>query len=141
MNKPPTWYWVVAVIAVLWACMGCASYLHEVMMSPADLAALPAAQQQVWKEMPNWLFGVFAIAVWVGLAGAVALLLRRRIARSLYIVSLLAVIVQFGWIFTQTSIFSAMSFGEAAGFPIVIAVAGVVLIWFSGYATRQGWLR
>lgn len=141
MNKPPTWYWVVAVIGLLWAGMGCASYLHEVMMSPADLAALPAAQQQVWKEMPSWLFGVFAVAVWVGLFGAIALLLRRRIARSLYIVSLIGVIVQFGWMFTMTSILQSMGFVQAAGFPIFIAVMGAALVWFSGFAIRQGWLR
>jgi hypothetical protein len=91
--------------------------------------------------MPKWLFGVFAIAVWFGLASAVTLLFRRSFARSLYIVSLIAVIVQFGWIFTQTPILTLMSFGEAAGFPIVIAIIGAFLIWFSGNATRRGWLR
>ncbi len=141
MNKPPAWFWIVAAVAALWACAGCASYLMQVTMTPADLAALPAAQQEVWRAMPGWLFGVFAIAVWIGLAGAVALLFRRRIARSLYLVSLIAVIIQFGWIFTMTPILKLMGFGEAAGFPIVIAVIQVVMIWFSGYAIRRRWLR
>jgi hypothetical protein len=141
MNKPPTWYWVVAVLATLWALMGCASYLHEVTMSPADLAALPANQQEVWKAMPSWLFADFAIGVWVGLAGAVMLLLRRRIARTFYIVSLVAVIVQFGWMFTMTPILQLMGFMEAAAFPIFIFVMGIVLVWFSGYAIRRGWLK
>ena len=141
MNKPPVWFWVVGVVALLWAGAGCSSYLHEVTMSPADLAAMPTAQADMWRAMPSWLFGVFAIAVWVGLAGAIALLLRRRIARALYIVSLIAVIVQFGYIFGGMHILDKMSFGEAAGFPIVIAVAQAVMIWFSGYATRQGWLK
>lgn len=141
MNKPPTWFWVVAIVAALWACMGCASYLREVMMTEAQLAAMPAAQADMWRAMPQWLFGVFAVAVWVGLAGAVALLLRRRIARSLYIVSLIAVIVQFGYIFGGMHILDKMSFSEAAIFPIFIAVMGAFLIWFSGYAIRRGWLR
>ena len=141
MNKPPTWFWIVAILAVLWACAGCASYLREVTMTPADLAAMPAAQAELWRAMPSWLFGVFAIAVWVGLAGAVALLLRRRVARSLYIVSLIAVIVQFGYVFGGMHILDKMSFGEAAGFPIVIVVLQIVMVWFSGFAIRRGWLR
>ena len=141
VGKPPVWFWVVAAFALLWALLGCASYLHEVTMSPAAMAALPAAQQEIWRATPNWLLGVFAIAVWIGLAGAVALLLRRRIARSLYVVSLVAVIVQFGWIFTQTRIFQLMSFGAAATFPIAIAVIGAALISLSDHAIRRGWLR
>ena len=109
MNKPPAWFWVVAIVATLWACMGCASYLREVMMTPAELAAMPAAQAEMWRAMPSWLFGVFAFAVWVGLAGAVALLFRRRIARSLYVVSLIAVVVQFGYIFGGMHILDKMS--------------------------------
>lgn len=141
MNKPPTWFWIVAVLAILWECMGCISYLREVMMTPADLAALPAAQRDIWLMMPSWLFGVFAIATWIGLAGTVALLLRRRIARTLFIVSLIAILVQFGWVFTQTPVLKTMTFGEAAGLPIVIAVIGAVLVWFSGLAMKRGWLN
>lgn len=141
MSKPPTWFWVVAILALLWACAGCASYLMQVSMTEADIAALPAAEAQTWREMPSWLSGVFALAVWIGLTGAIALVLRRRIARSLYIVSLIAVFVQFGWIFANTGILDRMSFGQAAGFPIVIAVAGAALVWFSGYAIQRGWLR
>lgn len=141
MNKPPSWYWVVAVLAVLWECMGCMAYLSQVTMSPADMAALPAAQRDAWLAMPSWQYAVYAIAVWIGLAGGIALLLRRRIARSLFVISLIAIIVQFGWTFTQTPILRTMSFGEAAGFPIIIAVIGVVLVWFSGLAINRGWLR
>lgn len=141
MNKPPSWYWVVAVLAVLWECMGCFAYLSQVTMSPADMATLPAAQRDAWLAMPSWLYGVYAIAVWIGLAGGIALLLRRRIARSLFAVSLVAIVVQFGWTFTQTPILKTMSFGEAAGFPIFIFVIGAALLWFSGLAIKRGWLR
>lgn len=141
MTKPPTWFWIVAVIALLWGLAGCAAYLMQVTMTPADIAKLPPAQAELMALMPAWLDGVYAIAVWIGLAGAAALLLRRRIARSLYIVSLIAVIVQFGWIFAMTPIFARMGFLEAAGFPIFVAVAGVALIWFAGLATQRGWLR
>lgn len=140
MNKPPTWFWIVAALALLWACAGCASYLAQVSMTEADLAALPPAQADLWRAMPDWLKGVFAIAVWSGLAGAIALLLRRRVARPLYIVSLAAVIVQFGYVFGATRILTTIGPSSAA-FPAFIFVAGVALVWFAGIARGRGWLR
>jgi hypothetical protein len=141
MNKVPGWYWAVAIVALLWGCMGCGAYLMQVTMDPADIAKLPKAQQDIWGMTPGWVLGAYAIAVWFGLFGAIALLLRRRFARSLFVVSVIAVFVQFGWTFTQTPILQLMSFGEAAGFPIFITVFQIALLWFSDHAIKRGWLR
>ena len=141
MNKPPTWFWIVSVLALLWAGAGCAAYLLQVGMSPADMAKLPAAQRAIWAMMPEWVMAAYALAVWLGLAGAVALLLRRRIARSLYIVSLAAVIVQFGWTFLATPILTTVGAVQSLPFPLFIVVAGVALIWLSQIAIARGWLR
>ena len=141
MNKPPSWFWVVSVLALLWGGAGCAAYLSQVTESPADIARLPAAERELEMMLPVWLTGVYAIAVWSGLAGAVALLARRRIARVFYVVSLAAIVVQFGWIFAMTPIIAHMGFAKAAGFPIVIAVLGAALIEFAGFARARGWLR
>lgn len=141
MTKPPTWYWIVAAVALLWALAGCAAYVTQVGMSPADLAELPVAQQEIWAMMPAWVTSAYALAVWIGLAGAVALLLRRRIARSLYVVSLFAVIVQFGWTFLATPILTTVGAAASVPFPLFIVVAGVALVWFSGFAIARGWLR
>jgi hypothetical protein len=141
MNKPPTWYYVVAGVLTLWALIGCYSYLAQVTMSAADLAALPPAQRDMMAALPSWINAVYAIAVWSALAGAVCLLLRRKFARSAYLVSLVAIIVQFGWTLTALPIIQTMGFAEAAGFPIFIAVVGAISVWFAGKATTKGWLR
>nr|WP_293854950.1 hypothetical protein [Sphingomonas sp. SCN 67-18] len=136
----PRWYWAVAVAALLWEAMGCFAYLSQMRMSPAEMAALPAAQRDIWLAMPAWLGGVYAIAVWVGLCGAAALLLRRRWARTCFIVSLLAVLVQFGWVFAATPILQSMGAGAAA-FPLLIVLIAALLVRFSLVAVRRGWLR
>ncbi len=141
MTKPPKWYYAVVGVLTLWALIGCYTYLAQVTMSAADLAALPQAQQDMMAGMPAWLTAVYAIAVWSALAGAIGLLLRMKFARSAYIVSLIAIILQFGWILIMLPIIETMGFAEAAGFPIFIAVVGAISVWFAGKAARHGWLR
>lgn len=46
--------------------------------------------------------------------------------------TLFAIVIQLGWVFTQMPILKAMGFGEAAGFPIVIALIRVLLLWLAG---------
>ena len=50
----------------------------------------------MWEATPPWMVAAYAIAVWVGLAGAALLLMRRKLAVPLLLVSLVAVVVQFG---------------------------------------------
>lgn len=141
MTKPPTWYYAAVGVLTLWALIGCYTYLAQVTMSPADLAALPTAQRDMIAELPVWITAMYAIAVWSALAGAICLLLRLKFARSAYLVSLIAIIVQFGWTLLMLPIIQTMGFAEAAGFPIFIAVVGAISVWFAGKAMRSGWLR
>lgn len=141
MTKPPKYYYGVVGVLTLWALIGCYTYLAQVTMTAADVAALPTAQRDMMAGLPTWVTAVYAIAVWSGLAGAICLLLRMKFARSAYIASLVAIIVQFGWILIMLPIIETMGFAEAAGFPIFIAVVGAISVWFAGNATRHGWLR
>jgi hypothetical protein len=140
MTKPPTWFYVAAAILILWECIGCFAYISQVSMSAADMAQLPVAEQEVWKNMPKWVTSAYALAVWVGLAAGIMLLLRFKIARPLYIVSLIAVVVQFGWTFAATPILTTVG-PTAAIFPLFIIAIGVMAVWFSGKAAGNGWLR
>ncbi|HMJ92829.1 MAG TPA: hypothetical protein VK472_01885 [Allosphingosinicella sp.] len=136
----PGWYWAVALLALLWEGFGCWSYISWVTMDAATLAAMPAGERDMWLAMPPWLTGVFAIAVWVGLAGAVALLMRRRLARLAFGVSLAAAVVQFGWIFLTTPIMTTIG-PSAALMPAAIIIVGGIWFLFAGAAVKRGWLR
>jgi hypothetical protein len=140
MNKPPSWFYIAAIILILWECIGCFAYLSDVTMSAADMAQLPAAEQGIWKMTPSWVTAAYALAVWIGLAASIALLLRFGIARSLYVVSLIAVVAQFGWTFVATPILTTIG-PSAAIFPAFIIAVGVMAVWFSGKAAGYGWLR
>jgi hypothetical protein len=136
----PRLYWVAAGLALIWSLMGCVAYLSQVTMTEADLAALPAAQRDIWAATPAWVIGAYAVAVWSSLAASVGLLLRRRWAQPLFGLSLAAVIVQFGWTFLATDIVRTVGPGAAA-FPAFIIVAAAAMLWLASYAARRRWLR
>src|SRR4051812_15205531 len=138
--RVPGWYWAVAVLALLWEAGGCYAYLTQVTMKAADMGALPAAQRDLWLAMPPWLWAAYAIAVWIGLAGALGLLMRQRWARTAFIVSVAAALVQFGWLFLATPWIKTLG-ASSAIFPICIILIGAALVWFAGTASRKGWVR
>lgn len=140
MQVVPKWYWIAAAAALLWAGAGCVAYVSQVSMSDGDMARLPQAQREIWSMTPVWVTAAYAVAVWSALAGAVALLLRHRTARLLYLVSLLAVIVQFGWTLLVSPILTTVG-PSAIAFPAFIIAAAGLTLWFAHSATRRGWLR
>jgi hypothetical protein len=139
-TRPPWWYWAVAILALVWMLFGVVAWCLDLMLSPAQLAQLPAAQQELYLIRPQWLFVVYAVAVFGGLAGAIGLLLRRRWATTFFLVSLAAIVVQFGYTFLAMHAMQVLGAAQALPFPIVIFAFGVFLLWFARYARRHGWI-
>lgn len=138
MTRPPTWYWIVVAILLLWSLLGCWACYTQLSVTPAQLAQLPAAQQEAWTSMPAFAKIAYVVGVTTALAGALLLLLRRSGARILFVVSLIAVVVQFGWFFLGWHGMAKLG-PASAGFPVIIALIGLFEIWFAGLAARRRW--
>lgn len=138
--RPPGWFWIIAIFALLWELMGVGSYLYHVTLTDAQIDALPAGQAELMRVTPAWIDGAFAIATWGGLLGAIGLLLRRRWSRALLLVSVIAAAIQFGYIFTLGRGFELVG-TEGAVFPVVIVLMGALLVWFADHAAKRAWLR
>jgi hypothetical protein len=136
--KAPTWFWIAAVVTLLWSLVGVASYVADVTMTEEALRKLPEAQQQVYDARPAWVVGVYAVAVFAALAGSIALLLRRRVATTLFAISLLAVVIQFASVFTIGAV-AALGW-SAAIFPAFIAIAGGAMLQLAKSAAGRGWI-
>lgn len=138
MEQAPKWYMPVAVVALLWNLMGCAAYLRDVMLTPEDVAKLSAAEQALYASRPAWSVAATAVAVWGGALGSLGLILRKRWATSLLIVSLAALVV-------QDASFFLMSGAEVV--PAALVIQGMVLVIAIGLvllarkAAANGWLR
>jgi len=83
---------------------------------------------------------VYAVATIGGAAGAVALLLRARIAAALYALSTAAVVVQFGYVVGLTDLVAVKGFVGGAAFPLFVVVMGVVAFLIARMAAARGWL-
>ena len=138
--KPATWFWIVSAIALVWNLMGVMAYLAQVTMSPEAMAALPENQRLLYQSTPSWATGAFAIAVWGGTLGCILLLLRKKLASLLLIVSLLGVLVQLYHSFFISNSFEVFGPGGMI-MPGMVVVFGIFLIWFSRKAASNQWLN
>ena len=136
-GAPPRWFLPAAVAALLWEIFGCAMYLMHMRTDPASL---PLDQRAMWEAMPLWMNGAYAIAVWVGLAGAVLLLIRRRLSELLLFGSFIAVVVQFSGLLLVPALRDRTP-ADAWLLPIII-IAVCYSIWqLARRARSRGWLR
>ncbi len=132
----PGWFWIVAGVAVLWEAMGVASYVGQAY----ELTPMDENQRRLVASTPAWVTGAYAIAVFSGLAGALGLVLRRRWAAWMLDLSLIAAILQFGWVILFSEASRLLGQG-ALVLPVVIVVVAALLVAFARTAVRRGWLR
>ncbi|MEH6662694.1 MAG: sugar transporter [Parasphingorhabdus sp.] len=137
--KPSIWFWIIGVVALLWNIMGLGAYFQQFMMSAESFAALRPEQQQMFVSQPFWLTGAFATAVFAGFVGSIALLLRKRIAVRLFLLSMIAVIIQFGGLFLAFDYANVLIGGEWI-MPILVPVTAVALYLYARKAEKDGTL-
>lgn len=140
-GKPPTWFWIVGVVLLLWGLVGIASFYFQVTLDAPALAAMSAYDRQLLQATPGWINIVYALATTCAVLGSIALLLRSAHARTIYLVSLGAVVLQFGFMLGATDLIAVKGFLVAAGFPIFIVLMAIFQLWFARVATGRGWLR
>ena len=136
----PKWFWVVGVVLLLWGAMGIFSFYAQITMSHDEVVArIGEAAADRTTSLPHWTWWVFGVAVWSGMFGSIALLLRRAWAQPLYLISLAAVIVQFGYYFCVARMHEIMGW-SAAAFPAFIILMAAIELWFATTAKRKGWI-
>ncbi|MES2173610.1 MAG: sugar transporter [Pseudomonadota bacterium] len=115
---------IIGIILLLWGLIGIAAFTLQYSMDLDALARTDPAGARAFALMPAWVWIVYAIAVATGTLGAIALLLRKAIASFLFLISLVCVIVQFGFTFLGTDLLADKGWAVAIPFPaFVIAVA------------------
>lgn len=135
----PRSFWIVAVLALLWNLIGIAMFYMQVAMTPEQLASMPAGQRAVYEATPSWVNGAFAVAVFGGALGALGLLLRKRWAVSMFLLSLLGLLAQILGVYAVTPAWSA--YGAAGlAMPILLLAIAVFLVVYSRKAAARGWI-
>lgn len=133
------WFWVVSILALIWNIMGVMAYLKDAFMSIEDLEKMTQAERLLFETQPAWVTAAFAIAVWGGALGCIALLMLKKWARSVFLISLMGIVVQMIYALFISNSFEVYGPGAVA-MPIMVILIGIFLVFFAGMAKKKNWI-
>jgi hypothetical protein len=101
-----------------------------------ERSGLNEQQIRLTLSTPTWVNVAFGVAVIFGVMGCIALVMKRRLAIPLLIISLLGVLVQNTYMYFLSDTVEAMGVGAS---PFVI-VGAIAVIPFALYCANKRWL-
>lgn len=131
------WFIIAAVAALLFMGLGVVSFLMHLF---ADPNSMPLDQRTAYLAEPVWVKIAYAVAVFVGLGGAILLVMRRRLAEWALLVSLIAVLIWLAGLILVTPLRENMSANDLLVAMVVSALTWTIY-WFARHSRQRGWLR
>ena len=126
-DDPPRatpWHlWVVGSLGTLWNAFGAFDYLMTQTENEAYMGNFSPDQIDFFYGLPSWVVAFWALAVWGGLVGTVLLLLRKRWAAPVLLVSFVSMAVSFVHNLLLANGLEIMGAGGAAFSGVIFLVA------------------
>lgn len=138
-TKLPTSFWVISVLGLIWNLLGDMAFVGQVTISEDALAAMPEAERALYETLPGWVNVVFGIAVIGGTLGCVGLLMKKKWATTMFIISMVGILLQMGHSFFMTNAMEVFGPSSAVASGLVIII-GAFLWWYSKNSEKKGWL-
>jgi len=139
-SEPPRSFYIIGIAALIWNLIGVMTYVMQVTMNDAAMAALPEDQQAFIQNSPIWVTAAYAIAVNAGAMGCILLLVRQSWAYLVLVVSFAGIVIQnlYGYIMGgAVGVYGA----AGVGLSITVTLIGAYLIAYSKGAMNKGWLK
>lgn len=138
-GRTPWHLWVIGILAVLWNAGGAFDYLMTQTQNEGYMSQFTPEQLEFFYGFPAWLVAFWAIAVWGGVLGAVLLLLRKRLAVPVFLVSFLSMVVTTFHNYFLSNGLEVMG-GEPAGiiFSVLIFIFALFLYLYSKAMAGRG---
>lgn len=138
-NKPTTLFWVIGIMALIWNAMGVMAYISQAYMTDEMKAALPEAERALYENVPSWVTAAFAIAVFGGVLGAILLLMKKKLAKVVFLISLIGIVAQMSYNFFMSKAAEVYGPGGMV-MPIMVIIIGVFLLQYAKKSETNGWL-
>jgi hypothetical protein len=131
-----SWYMLAAVASLLVMGAFCILYLTHVF---ADPAAMPLDQRAAYQATPGWVTGAFGVGAWIGLAGSLLLVMRRRLAEPAMLVSLAGM---GAWLVGSLVVAPLREVMSATDLVVIIAALALAwtIYWFARHSRMRGWI-
>jgi len=123
--KTPVHLYVVGVASLLWNAGGAFDYFMTQTKNEEYMANFTAEQLDLFYSLPSWVVACWALAVWGGVLGALLLLLKRKVAAPVFLLSFVSMMA--------TTIHN-FGFSDAADIlgPTGLAFSAVIWLWALG---------
>jgi len=129
-NKPGIVFWIIGIIALIWNLMGVMAYLGQAYITDEAKSAMSEVELTYMENLPIWYTAAFAIAVFAGTIGCLLILLRKKLAYPLLLVSLLAVIAQQIYHFVLSDALGHMKTFDKTMITMIVVIS-VFLVWYA----------
>lgn len=136
----PRSFRIVGILLLLWNLMGVGAFIMQYTADLDQLAKTDPYTARIFAAMPDWAWTAYALAVGGGTLGAILLLLRKAAAAPLFLLSVIAVIAQFGYSFIGTDLL-AVKGATAAIFPAAILIVALFQWRYARGLIAKGVLR
>ena len=131
------WYMIGAIAALLFMIAACVMYGLHVATNPQSL---PVDQRTVFEAEPLWVTSAFGFGAIAGLVASAMLLLRRKIAQPLMLISLVAMLAWLAGLLLVPGLRDVVTANDIAVGVIVAAITWTIF-WFARHSNQRGWLR
>jgi hypothetical protein len=145
-TRPPLFFWLVSLALLLWGLGGASIYVAYFVESPQQFAQTAEASEhrQAYAayvaSIPAWAIAVGIVAAVTRLLGAIALLLRRRWALPLFVVSSVFFLVALYRAFVLAGAGKVMG-GTHIAIELAFVALGAFGVWFAYVNGSRGVLR
>ncbi len=136
LTNTPHWsFWLIAMLMLLWNTLGCINFM--VQLNPDMLETYRQTEQAIIHLRPWWATAGFFVSVFAGVLGCMLLLFKTSKALGVFTTSFVGMIITMLHTFTANTHFTL---GEWLGIIILPMVLAALLIGYTHYAIRKGWL-
>jgi hypothetical protein len=140
--KTPWHVWLVGLVALLFNSIGVFDFVMSMAQGARYQASVGMTADQIahYQQMPGWMTAVWAVGVFAAILASILLLLRRKQALPVFILSLTAFVVSLLYTYVLTNGGAVMG-PQMAITSAVIAGLLAFLSWYSRLMTLRGVLR
>jgi hypothetical protein len=144
--RTPAHLWIVGILSLLWNCFGAYDYTMTRMRNTDYIAkAMPGVDPNAalaWVDsMPMYAQVGWGLGVWLGLLGAVLLLLRSRWAVWSFGISFVGAVLSLGYQIALAPPLEGASGPMMTVMPYVIILTAAFLAWYAWTMEKKGVLR
>jgi hypothetical protein len=136
--KAPWHVWVVGIGSLLWNLVGATDFVMTQTRNKAYMSGFTPTQLDYYYHIPAWVVATWGIAVWGAVLGSILILLRRRRAAHLFVVSTICMVLTDINSFVLSDGLKVMGGASALIFAAVIFVIGVLLLVYARSMGKRG---